>query len=63
MTINSFYDAIKTALKEETDAGKHYSDLAKEAPNEEFRKELYKMARQEIMHHARLEGMLLEWNE
>jgi len=55
----SFYQSIKDSLAEESDAGEKYAMLAKKAPSEEFRNMLMSMARQEIMHHAQLECMLL----
>lgn len=54
-----FYSAIKDALAEETSAGNKYATLAKEAPSKEERETLLEMARQEIMHKAHLDCMLL----
>lgn len=59
----SFYQSVKDSLKEETDAGNKYAMLAKQAPTEEIRETLLSMARQEIMHRAHLECILVGNNE
>lgn len=61
MSMSDFYNKLQESLKDEENAGEFYASLAKEALTEEDRKTLLKMARQEIMHKAHLEGMLLEW--
>lgn len=61
MTMSDFYNKLEGYLKEEENAGENYAMLAKEAMNEEDKRTLMKMAKQEIMHRAHLEGMLLEW--
>lgn len=55
----NFYQSVRDALAEEQAAGNKYTSLAKEAPTEEERETLLGMARQEIMHKAHLECMLL----
>lgn len=55
----NYYQAIRDALKDETNSGNLYANLAKEAPYEWDRDTLMEMAREEIMHRARLECILL----
>ena len=59
----NFYPAIRDALAEEQASGNKYMSLAKEAPTKEERETLLGMARQEIMHKANLECMLLGHEE
>lgn len=54
-----FYQSVKDALKDETSSGNLYASLAKEAPTQWERETLMEMARQEIMHKANLECILL----
>ena len=51
----NYAQSLKDSLK--------YTSLAKEAPNEEARKMLLDMAKQEIMHHAMLECLILDLDE
>lgn len=57
--MTTFYDSLRTALQEEANAGSKYVALSKDAPSEDERKTLIEMAKQEIMHKAHLECMLL----
>ena len=59
----TFYQHLREALAEEQEAGNKYSELAKKAPSVECRETLMKMARQELVHRAHLEGMLLGHDE
>lgn len=59
----NYVQALKDSLKEETDGASKYTALAKEAPNEEAKKKLMEIAKQEIMHHAMLECLLLDTGE
>lgn len=59
----NYAQSLKDSLKEETDGASKYTSLAKEAPNEEARKMLLDMAKQEIMHHAMLECLILDLDE
>ena len=59
----NFYRELMNALGEETDAGNKYASLAKEAPTKEERETLLEMARQEIMHKAKLDCMILGHEE
>ncbi len=58
----NYAQSLKDSLQEETNAGSKYTALAKEAPNEEAKKKLLEMAKQEIMHKATLECLLLDVN-
>lgn len=62
MTMDEFYKSLEKAIEEEHDAGSLYISLAANAPDEEDRKCLMKMARQEVMHKANLEWMHLKRN-
>lgn len=59
----NYAQSLKDSLKEETDGASKYAALAKEAPNEEAKKKLMEIAKQEIMHHAMLECLLLDTGE
>ena len=56
----NYYQSIRDALKDETNSGNLYATLAKEAPSTWERDTLMEMAREEIMHRAHLECILLE---
>ena len=58
-----FYQEIRAALDEESEAGNKYAKLAKMAPTVHCRETLMEMAREEIIHRAHLEGMLLGQDE
>ena len=60
MTMNEFYNAIEDAIKEEHEDGSKYVSLAKDAPNECDKETLMKMAKQEVMHRANLEWILMK---
>ena len=59
----NFYQHIREALTEEQESGSKYAELAMHAPSVECRETLMKMARQELVHKAHLEGMLLGHDE
>ena len=63
MAEKSFYQELRDALTEEMEAGNKYAMLAKRAPSVQCRETLMEMARQEIMHRAHLEGMLLGYDD
>ena len=60
MTNDEFYRSIQKSIEDEHDAGSEYVALAKDAPDECTRKTLMKMARQEVMHRANLEWILMK---
>lgn len=59
----SFFQHVREALAEEQEAGNKYAEMAMMAPSVECRETLMKMARQELVHKAHLEGMLLGHDE
>lgn len=59
----NYVETLKASLEEETDGAGKYTALAKEAPTEEARKKLMEIAKQEIMHHAIIECLLLDAGE
>lgn len=61
--VNSYIQALKDSLKEETDGASKYAALSKEAPTEEAKKKLMEIAKQEVMHRAMLECLLMESGE
>ena len=63
MSDKGFYQELREALSEEMEAGNKYAMLAKRAPSVQCRETLMQMAREEIMHRAHLEGMLLGYDE
>ena len=56
----NFYQSIADSLKEEKEGAEKYKNLAKDAPTKEAREALMEIAKQEIMHHAKLECLLLD---
>ena len=62
MADKSFYQELRDSLQEELDDGNKYAMLAKRAPTVQCRETLMQMAREEIMHRAHLEGMLLNYD-
>ena len=60
MTKDEFYREIQKSIEEEHDAGSLYISLAKDAPTDEDMECLMKMAKQEVMHRANLEWMLMK---
>lgn len=59
----TFYQELRNALTEEQEAGSKYAELAKRAPSIQCREMLMEMAREELVHRAHLEGMLLGHDE
>lgn len=59
----NYAETLRASLKEETEGASKYSALAKEAPTEEAKKKLMEIAKQEIMHHAMLECLLMDVKE
>lgn len=59
----NYIDAIKESCAEETRDSEKYLRLARMADNEDDRKLLIDIAKQELLHKAKLEGILLEYGE
>lgn len=55
MTTAEFIKHVKDAITEEHKDVDHYMEMAKAAPTPEIRDMLYNIAKDEIMHHAKLE--------
>ena len=62
MTMDEFYRAVEKAIDEEHDSGSLYISLAMNAPDEDDRECLMKMAKQEVMHKANLEWIHMKRN-
>jgi len=62
-TTQTFKQFLEAAVSEEQDDSRKYMQRAQEAPTEEDRKVLIDIAKQEIMHRAMLECMLLTYEE
>lgn len=59
MTTSEFAKMLKDAHAEEMKDSEKYMNLAKSAPLPEVRDMLYNIAKDEIMHRAKLECMIL----
>jgi len=59
MTQADFIKALHTAHTEEKNDANHYMELARSAPTSPIRDMLYEIARDEVMHKAKLECMLM----
>ncbi len=55
-----YVKSLRESLDEETDAGNKYTALAKEAPTENAKEQLLRMAKEEIMHRATLQCLLVD---
>ena len=59
MTQAEFITELKNTHTEEKKDANHYMEMAKSAPTSSMRDMLYEIARDEIMHKAKLECMLM----
>lgn len=59
MTSAEFVKALKDAHAEEVKDSEKYMNLAKNATNPEIRDMLYCIAKDEVMHRAKLECMII----
>ena len=59
MTTTDFVKTLRDAHAEEVKDSEKYMNLAKNAPTAEIRNKLIHIAKDEIMHRAKLEGMIL----
>lgn len=55
-----YIESLRESLDEEMDAGNKYTALAKEAPTENAKEQLLRMAKEEIMHRAMLQCLLVD---
>lgn len=59
MTPNDFIKHLKDAHDEEKKDIDHYMEMAKNAPTPAMRDMLYDIVKDEVMHHAKLECMII----
>ena len=60
MTKDDFYRKIRESIEEEYEDAAKYIELAKDAMNEEDMACLMEIAKQEVMHRAKLEWIYLK---
>ena len=59
MTNAEFIAELKKTHTEEQNDAQHYMDMARSAPTQPVRDMLYEITRDEIMHKAKIECMLM----